>query len=171
MRLSIAFKIITAAFLLASISLKLATGGGVRNPNFDEIKPLLENYMVGKGYQVAGALRYADLNGVAAMKSDCLLYLIPIAHQGWNEATVLQQIQSGQEVYFIYRGRVAKAIQPRFSPTLSYYLSKFLSYIGFAHYGYAPMLAAVTTGKCDMNSAAWADAPTVAFPRLSFFSS
>ncbi|TNM65324.1 hypothetical protein [Aliirhizobium smilacinae] len=156
---------------MASISMKLATGGGVRNPNFDEMKPRLEQYLRGKGYQIAGSLRFADLNGIAAMKSDCLLYLVPIAHQGWNEATVLQQTQSDQEVYFLYEGTATKAIQPRLSPMLGYYSSKFLSYLGLKHYGYAPMLAAVTTGSCDMNSEAWADAPTVSFPRLSFFDS
>lgn len=168
MHLSIAFKSMIAGFLIATISLKLATGGGIRNPTFEEIRPGLHEYLVQRGFSVAGDLRIASLDGLAAMKSDCLIYLLPVAHQGWNEATIMKQTEGRQKVYFIFGDDVTQSTQSRVVPTLRYYSSKFFTYLGLRQFGYTPMIAALTTGSCDMSANIWKGVPSLPFPILSY---
>lgn len=161
MAASNSFKIVLAISLLVTVMPKLLLGAGVSNPSYSEIVKIIAPFFTAEGYEVTSPVDFAGKDALLAMKGDCLMYVIPVAHQGWHEATVRQSVGPSENLWFAFEGRL-KQRQDTYYPLSAYYINKSARYLG-VDADYPPVLAIVTEGTCSIESIHWGGLPRIPF--------
>jgi hypothetical protein len=159
------FRLILSVVFLATLGLKLLVAGPVENPSDSEIAESLTSFFLGQGFQVAGLTTFAGRQALLIHRGDCLAYVVPVAQQGWHQATVREAMSANQHLFFEFRGEISVDRQMRWYPLLVYYAFKIARYAGMPE-PYPPVLALVTSGSCDVAKIDWASMPEIQFRRV-----
>lgn len=159
------FKVFLAVGLVVSLGVKALVVGSVSNPSDREIVEAAMPFFERQGFQVMGPTSFAGRDALLAQRDDCLMYVIPVAHQGWHQATVRQSLDPTQKLAFVFEGRIAPAQQERWRPLLTYYLFKAARYTG-VDLPYPPVFGLAMSGNCQVETLDWASMPRIAFHRL-----
>lgn len=161
------FKILLALALIVTLGSKAFITANVGNPSDREIVEGIVPFFERSGFEVAATAYFAGRDALIARKGDCLIYAVPVAHQGWHQATVRQSVDpASQKLDFVFRGRLTADRQERWYPLLVYYTRKVERYVGLDA-DYPPLVALVSSGRCDLAAVDWDRLPSVPFHRLS----
>jgi hypothetical protein len=156
------FKIVTTVLVLLSIAVKSLTNSSVLNPSPNDIASSLATFLQHQDFVVAGPVSIGGVEAVLARKDQCIAYFVPMAHQGWHEAILRQQLQPNQELWFVFEGRLTHSRQPTFWPTFEYYKMKSARYL-FRDSQMPILLGIIPTGTCDLKTVDWSKLPSVPF--------
>jgi len=163
--LSPRFKIALGLVLGVSLGLKLLVfGAGVMNPSEPDIASALKPFFERQGYSVVSA-EFAGRSALLAVRNECMMYVVPIAHQGWHQSTVRQAVGRNQTLWFAFEGNLSRDAQQRWRPLLTYYSTKIWAYVG-ANAGYPVALAIVAYDGCDVTQVDWRETPSVPYQRM-----
>lgn len=160
------FKILVVIGLIATILPKFITAAGVQNPTGIDILKKARLFFERQGFDVAGLTKFSDRDSLLVQKDNCMMYVIPVAHQGWNQATIKQALVPGQSIWFQFEGKLTRDVQDTGYPLLIYYTNKAVNYLGYRA-GYPAVLAIVCQGTCDLMSLAWNSLDRVSFQRVT----
>lgn len=166
MALSKRFSIFAAATLSLTLGAKLAFVAGVGTPDDETIAIAMAPLFEGQGFLSAGVVDFAGRPALLVSREACLLYVVPVAPQGWSEATVRHAIGPDQSLWFAFAGSVREDTQERYRPLLIYYINKSMAYMRFSP-GYSPVLALVGSRACQIDRLDWSRIPTVPFKEFA----
>lgn len=158
------FRLVLAVGVLLSLSIKLLAIGGIENPHPGDVAATAESSLVAQGFASAGITEYAGRPSLLVNRGACLLYLIPVAPQGYNEATLSAKLAPGERLSFVFRGELYRDRQPRWAPLVNYYVSKAIRYSGWPA-RFWPVYGVVEVGDCARTTVEWSQLPAVAFRR------
>lgn len=156
------FKVLLGVALAITLLPELTGNAWIANPADAQIVRGVRPFFDQQGFQVAGETRFAGREALLVGKDNCMIYAVPVAHQGWHQATVRQSTGTDQSLWFAFEGRVTKDRQSALRPLLTYYTLKSLRYLGLPT-GYPPVLALVIDGGCTPWETDWSLVPTVPF--------
>lgn len=159
------FKIAAALLIAATLAAKLLIAGGVQNPTDEEIAVAVQPFFEQQGFGAAGLGTFAGRPALILGRNNCLMYAVPVAHQGWHQATVRSGVTADQELWFVFDGNLRKDRQQRWYPLAKYYFDKALGYVGI-NLGYPPVLALVTSGDCGIQTVAWSKLSAIPFKSI-----
>lgn len=162
MLLSLRFRFVLAVALVATLSLKILVSGGINNPSFDTIARSVETSMAGIGFETAGIVPYNGAPSALVRNTDCIMYVVPIAQQGWNQASLNLTLAPENDIWYVFEGHVRAGAPDRWRPMLGYYIAKSLRYAGFDT-GYPPLLAVIAPKACPVASIDWSAIKDVHF--------
>lgn len=156
------FKLVLAVTLSLTALPKLLLGTGFSNPSSDEIVKAVGYVFERDGYNVTSPVQFAGKEALLAMKGGCIIYAVPVAHQGWHQATIRQSLAPTQSLWFEFQGRLTRDFQETIYPLSVYYIRKTLRYVGFDT-KYPPVLALIADGSCSISELGWDRGPEIRF--------
>lgn len=159
---SSSFKFGLSVLLIVTTIPKILWGGGISNPEYVDIVNAATEFFVEEGFQVSGQVQFAGMDALLAINDECLMYVVPVAHQGWHQAAIRHSVGPDQSLWFEFEGEIKGQKQDTFYPLTVYYFNKAARYFGFKA-NYPPLFAIVTEGNCSVKALNWR-----AFPAISF---
>lgn len=165
MAVSSSFKFGLGVLLVVTTIPKVLWGGGISNPEYAEIANTVTPFFIEEGFQVASEVKFAGMDALIAFRDECLMYVVPVAHQGWHQATIRQAVGPSQSLWFEFEGVIKEREQDTFYPLTVYYFSKAARYFGFKT-NYPPVFAIVTEGNCSVKALNWRAFPAISFKKV-----
>lgn len=152
-----------AVTLALTLGIKLASAD-YEVPSSESIVAAVAVFLANQGFAVDASARIAGRVALVAERDNCVLEIVPIAAQGWNQSSLRETVQRREILTYIYKGRLRHDGQERWLPLFSNYAR--LSLRRFAvPVGYEPILAVVHPQACDPRALDWAELPPVPFVR------
>jgi hypothetical protein len=152
-----------AAALALTLCIKLASAD-YEVPSSENIVAAVAVFLANQGFAVDTSARIAGRAAVIAERDNCVLEIVPIAAQGWNQSSLRETVQRREILTYIYKGGLRDDGQERWIPLFNNYAR--LSLRRFAvPVGYEPILAVVHPRACDPRAIDWAELPPVPFVR------
>lgn len=162
MAVSNSFKALTALVLAVTLAPKLLIGAVVSNPSYGIVVESFAPFFFEEGFQVAYPAQFAGKEALIAMKDDCFMHVVPVAHQGWHEATIRTSVRPDQKLWFEFEGRLTEQHQETVYPLIVYYARKAVRYLGI-NTDFPPVLAIVAEGSCSIELIKWDRRPRIPF--------
>lgn len=165
MAASLPFKVLLAVGIVATLGVKSLMSGGVQNPTGEDVAFSAARLLAAEGLAYIGPGQIGARPAVIFSGGGCRIAIIAVAHQGWHEAAVRQEVKADQKLWFVFDGVVYQDRQPTWQPMVHYYANKAMAYLGL-NAPYPPVFAVVTDQGCTPGQFDWAKLPAVPFRRV-----
>lgn len=162
MAVSSSFKVLVVVSLVVTLIPKILIGAVVSNPTYGKVVELIAPFFVSQGFQVTYPAQFAGKEALIAMKDNCFMHVVPVAHQGWHQATVRNSVVPDQRLWFQFEGHLTEEEQETYYPLTIYYAKKAARHLGIS-VNFPPVLALITEGACSVQALNWNGLPEIPF--------
>ena len=143
-------QVLAIAYIFLIVVTRFFFAGSVMAPDREGIVDSIRQHLEAQGFS---ALDYtpAGRAAVVAQRNDCLMYVVAIEPQGWNQEGIKMMKRPDQSLWFSYGGHPEREHQKYYENIMHFYFQKALAYIGQGGLYRIPA-AILASDDCDVKS-------------------
>ena len=157
-----------AGFLVFSLGIKVAVGGGIVNPTDEQLALAAQRALEDQNFVSAGLTQIASRPALLMARDLCQIFIVPVAHQGWHDAVLKKITTDGWRLWYVFDGSATENAHSRFTPLISYYYKKTAAYVGF-DVSYPLFYGVIASDACKIKELDWSYLQNVKYKRYSLF--